>query len=325
MNQSGIKTAETAAEESQGPDEFDGLRDHCRAVMDRDELNNAQLARQLGIATATFSAWYNGTYTGRNDRVAADVERGLDSMESRAQTAAALPPDVAFQWTPTAKKIMTILQFGQAAPDIVVIAAGAGVGKTTTVDHYAKTNANVWKVTAQPCTATVYPMLGLIAEVMDLNEKVQTRFSRAIEKFVKGKNGLLIVDEAQHLDTKALDQLRSIHDASGVGLALVGNEKIYGKLGRQAEFAQLFSRIGMTLTQVRPRAADVDALIDAWDIKKADEKKALKIIARKPGALRGMTKTLRLATMIAGGPDGRALDHIKKAFEQLTPEEVAGS
>lgn len=32
--------------------------------------------------------------------------------------------------------------------------------------------------------------------------------------------GLLVVDEAQHLTTKALEGLRSLHDATGTGLAL---------------------------------------------------------------------------------------------------------
>lgn len=318
-------TAVQAAVEAHRTDEFEALRERCRDLMARESLSQAALGRQLGVAEQTFSAWVNDKYNGRNDVVADKVRIGLSSLEARARASSTLPPDIAFQDTPTARKILTLLQFAQSAPDIVVVAAGAGVGKTATADHYARTNANVWKVTAQPCTATVYPMLGKIAAVMKLEEKVQTKLPDAIEKFVAGKDGLLIVDEAQHLDSRALDQLRSLPDAVDVGLALIGNERVYGRLeggGRRAEFAQLFSRVGMTLTQARPRTDDVNALIDAWGIGIPEEKKLLRHIASKPGALRGMTKTLRLATMMAGGAEGRTIDHIRAAYTRLSPQTV---
>ena len=72
---------------------------------------------------------------------------------------------------------------------------------------------------------------------------------------VNGVRGLLIVDEAQHLSLRALETLRALHDATGAGLALMGNAVVYARLTggrRAAEFAQLFSRVGkrVRLTQV---------------------------------------------------------------------------
>ena len=42
---------------------------------------------------------------------------------------------------------------------------------------------------------------------------------------LRGREGLLIIDEAQHLLLPALESLRSIHDATACGLVLMGNEK----------------------------------------------------------------------------------------------------
>lgn len=65
--------------------------------------------------------------------------------------------------------------------------------------------------------------------------------SRATSSRLKGTQGLLIVDEAQHLSAGAIDQLRAVHDRAEVGLALLGNEEVWSRIdggGRKAQ-AQL--------------------------------------------------------------------------------------
>lgn len=58
---------------------------------------------------------------------------------------------------------------------------------------------------------------------------------------------MIIIDEAQHLTVRALNHLRCISDESGVGICLIGNDDVYRKMkgSGKADFAQLFSRIGM--------------------------------------------------------------------------------
>lgn len=58
---------------------------------------------------------------------------------------------------------------------------------------------------------------------------------------------MIIIDEAQHLTKKTLEIVRSINDSTETAIVLIGNDLIYNKmLGKaQAEFAQLFSRVGM--------------------------------------------------------------------------------
>ena len=321
-----MNTIET--EDRFSPEYQDELRASVRAEQDRRSASQADIAKLVGESYSTFSAWLNNTYKGNNGKVAANVERWLESAKERETMAAALPGKIGFQPTPTAEHMLSVCQFAQTAPDVVVIAGGAGVGKTTAFQHYQKTSSNVWLITMEPSTATMVKMMREIAYLMGVQERADAGLSRAIGRKVRGTGGLMIVDEAQHLCTEALDQLRVFNDRDGIGIGIVigGNETVYARLegdGRKPAFAQLFSRLGMRHTQPKPRDKDISTLIAAWGISETRQTKLLTTIARKPGALRLMTKTLQLATMLAAGTGGeRGYEHIRAAYERLTAEQM---
>lgn len=303
-------------------EEQNEIREQVREIMATEGLTQAEIARQADIKYGTFTGWLGGSYQGNNDKIAGEVQIWLISREEKKKTVARLAVAPDFQETETAKRITSILRFAQTAPDLVVVAGGAGIGKTTTLHHYAAHNPNVWIATMDPSTASIHSMSVELAEVLSVSEKSPARIPRALSKRVEGTGGLLIIDEAQHLDSKSMDQLRSIHDRARIGVALVGNETIYSRLegeGRKPQFAQLFSRIGMRMTQARPIGSDICSLINAWGVVDKEEIKFLKAIARKPGALRGMSKTLSLATTLANGEGvERTLVHLRAAWEMLS-------
>lgn len=307
------------------PLDQDTLREKCRILKDEGLSFTAQ-AKECGIAYGSFTNWLGGTYGGPTDKIAEKVSNWLDARTERAAAVSALPTAPSYVATPTSTAIMTLFTFAQSSPDIVVVAAGAGVGKTTTAQEYKRTRPNVYVITMRPTTSGTHTMLAEIAEVMAIEERSANKLSRAIGRKVQGSNALLIIDEAQHLQSSALDELRSLYDAWGVGIALVGNQTVYTRLegqGRQSSLAQLFSRVGMRLTQAKPRTEDVATLVAAWGIRDPKMLKTLQSIASKPGALRGVTKTLRLATMVASGDgqDGAATAltdaHLRGSWKQL--------
>ena len=109
-------------------------------------------------------------------------------------------------------------------------------------------------------------------------------------------------------------------------MAFLGNETVYSRLTggqRQAHFAQLFSRVGCRLRLVKPQKEDVGELLDAWNVQGRARDLCGKI-AGQPGALRGLTKTLRLASMMAAGEGASALDVeiIKAAWLDLGGDAV---
>mgnify|MGYP005667062329 CR=1 FL=1 len=216
------------------------------------------------------------------------------------------------------------LTYAQMANDLVVIYGGAGLGKTKTIARYKSQNPNTWVIEATPTTATMGGILRAIAKatgtgaVSGQNDALES----AIKERIKDTNGLLIIDEAQFLNERGLECARRICELANVGLALVGNETVYGQLtgrNRAAEFAQLFSRIGKRCRLTRPAAHDVDAMANAWRIENRQSQKMLQDIAAKPGALRMVNKVLRMAAIIA---QGAAIEHqhIQYAWRDLGGE-----
>ena len=307
------------------PDQMDALRARVRG-MRSDALPFATMAREAGIAPATFNLWLNGTYTGNNERVAEQVTRWLENRGAAQLVRSGLPAEPAVVVTPTMRRIINLLSYAQSAPTMAVVSGGAGIGKTSAIEHYAQTNPNVWVIVGQPACKSPNVMLADLAEVVGVAEKSSDRRSSAILRRLRGTSGLLILDEAHHYPTLVLEQVRHIFDQAKIGVAMLGNAGIYGRLegeGRSEKHAPLFRRIGMKLTLPRTTQPDVSALLDAWGVDGAVERKLLGTVAAQPGALGGMAGVLRMAHMLAAGSTVTAL-HIREAHMRLREVPIAG-
>jgi len=300
------------------------LVERVRATLKAEGISQAAACREIGVSSAVLSQWLSGAYRGDVPGTESKVETWLKSREARAEAASVLPARPAWFPAPTARKILSTLQYAQMMGDLAVIHGGAGLGKTATAAHYRATNPRVWIATMAPSTKGVVSCLEEVADAVGLRDAGggARKLARLVRKQIAGTRGLLIVDEAQHLSMEALEELRTIQDATGIGLALVGNEIVYSRLtggNRGAAFSQLFSRIGLPLALGRPTTADVRALAQAWEVEGRDELAFLEGVAAKPGALRMTTKVLVLATVVAGGkPLG--VKHLEQAWRNLGRE-----
>ena len=311
-------------QQQQQPENTRDLRAEIGALMRADKkLTQAEIARQSGVNQGIISAWLAGTYSGNNDAAETKLTRWVDAYKERQVSARLLPEAPTWVATPSGKRISSALSYAQIAADIAVIYGGAGLGKSTAIFEYQRAYPNVFIATMTPATTGVVPCLEEIAEALGIRDPSggARKIQRDIIARLRGSQGLLIIDEAQHLTVQALDAVRSLHDVTGVGLALVGNEAVYARMtggNRAAYLDRLYSRIGKRVRLTKPTAKDIDALIVAWGIKSKESQKALHEIAAKPGALRGLTKVLRLASMVS---DGRiTAEDIKKAWRDLGGE-----
>ncbi len=301
--------------------EAGALREKVVAVIEGG-MSQTELARIAGTSASTVGRWMADKYEGDNAEVARKLQAALDTIAERQAANDALPEAPGYISTPTAERIIDTLSYGHIAGDIVVVYGGAGVGKTEAIRAYRRRSPNVWVSTATPADGSVVPALENVAEALGIPlASGAARMHRAIVKKMTGTYGLLIIDEAQNLDTKALDQMRSIHDATGCGLALVGNEQVFSTMtggNRAAYLDRLYSRVGQRLRLGKATQEDTDAVIDAWGIKVKDCRKKLQEIATTPGGLRSLSKTIRLASMYAAG-DKRPVScaDIKAAWKRL--------
>jgi DNA transposition AAA+ family ATPase len=279
------------------------------------------LGRETGIAHQTLQLWATGKYAGRIDRVSADVARFFEAQEARQSMAAHAITEPGFVMTPTAEAFQAEMRKAQWLPTIVTLVGNPGIGKTRAAEDYAERNPNVTMVTCLAGHPSGRWLLEELARTLRLTERGGSqRLASVLIDRLRGRNALLIVDEANHLASPTLDLLRGIHDAARCGIALVGNARVVSRLegARDAEFAQLFRRIGGRLNRTKPTKADVERILSAWGVEDEAAAGLLRATAARPGALGSMTMTLRMAHMLAatkGEPLGAA--HIVAADAQL--------
>lgn len=284
-------------------------------------LTQAQVAREAGVSATSLSQVLKGAYPADPSQLLEKLAAWLAARRERA--AASLPQDVGFVETATVKRIEAALAYAQMAADVAVIYGAAGVGKTLAATRYTATRPSVWLATMTPGHAGVTAALEEVAMAVGLRDVPQSpaRIHREVVVRVRGTGGVIVVDEAQHLGVAALDALRSIHDAAGVGLALIGNELVYGRMtggSRAAYLDRLFSRIGKRLRIAAASREDIEAVAAAYGA--SGSWREVREIAGRAGfgALRALAKTLRLARMMAqASGETLAEAHVAAARREL--------
>lgn len=283
-------------------------------------LSKSEVSRRSEVPQGTLSPWYDGKYTGDVARVTARVAKWLDALAETEQLQAALPAAPDWVETPTARRVHEALLYAQAMPSMAVITLGPGCGKTWTAERYVATRPSAHLVTMRPTTRTVHGMLQAIAQSLDVVERNPARLDAAIGDRLRrnGRHTLLIVDEAQNLSDQAVNQLRFFLDLYGCGIALLGNEELYTRLGGEKAvpaYAQIHRRVGMRVKQLQARPEDISALVEAWQLEDETAKRLARQIGTKPGALSQITQTLMLAGQIAAGSGRRiAAEDIRAAW-----------
>jgi len=295
------------------------------AIISETVTPQGKVAKEAGLSPAALNQWLQSKYKGDNSEVESKLLKWLAARERRAVAGETMPTTAGYIATPAGERIKGVLSYTQAAADLSVIYGGAGVGKTRAIKNYAASAPNVWVATMRPDTAGVASCLEEIGEAVGLKMTSRAaRQSRDLSRRMEGTGGLLVIDEAQHLNIAAIEAIRSIYDIAEIGLVLCGNESVYARLtggSRAATFAQLFSRIGKRLRLSQPSKADVTALADAYGVTGKEERQALIEISQRPGALRAVVKTLNFAAVMAtGNQDVVNYQYIAAAWKELGGE-----
>jgi DNA transposition AAA+ family ATPase len=288
-------------------------------------IPQTRLAREAGVSAPVISGWINGKYKGNNDTVKDKLTAWIATHAQRATVSDAVAPERA-SWveTPTAKDIERALVLARSLPSIAVVYGAPGVGKTSTLKRHARTAPNVWVVTASPAVGSMAAILKLIGIAVNARGGYRNYdLARDITTRITGTRGLLVIDEFQHLSLPALEQVRAIHGAAEIGIALVGNEAGYAHMTggtRRLDHAQLFSRCSPVVRLFSPKEDDVNAVLDSWQVTAKAAKDFALQVASGAGGLRVLVKMLEQAALFS--PDAAAPD---MAAMQAAFAEVGGA
>lgn len=319
LSQTIAQSAPLSAEDQYITEQLDWLKDYRAQT----SASFSELATWTGIPHGTLSNLLGAKgYAGDRKRYADKIAAYRQTVTAQADVALDLPEKPGYFETPTSLAITQYLQWAQRGR-LVLIVTGAGLGKTQTAKRFVDTNHASFMATMTASTSGIMPMQQRVLRALGEKQPVGSPagLSEMIcDKVRERKHATIIIDEAQHLSIKALEEIRSWHDDTGVGIALMGNERvqqsIYG-IARAADFAQIFSRIGLKLTRPRAVDGDAEALAAAWGITDKAMVAFVAEMASKPGALRGATFAIEVAHMLAVAQGTKVnLQHLKTAWGQ---------
>ncbi len=209
--------------------------------MEHTGKTQTDVAKEMGISGPQLSGFLSGTYKTPH-RTIPRVEQFFKINEKKEVA----PKEPGFQRTTVSGIVLDLIEHCHIQGKVGVAYGDAGIGKTMAIREYVRLNPDsTVYMTISPCFATVNGAMELLAKEMRIREKMARQiYSEAVQR-LKGSSKVVIVDEAQHLTLKAIDQLRHLAEDSGVGMTFVGNEEIYLKMrGRQEKaYSQLYSRI----------------------------------------------------------------------------------
>lgn len=291
-----------------------------KALLEQSIVTQAQIAKEVGVSPSTINQLLNGNYKADPAPMLQKLANWLTARDQRADA----PRDPGFVMTETAKQIIADMNYALATESIVIIHGISGVGKTTALREFQRQNNNVWVITTSPSRSTMTECMYELAMELGMENAPRLRgpLARALRRRLLNTKGLIVVDEADHLDRPTLEELRILVEEVGIGMVLVGNSRVYTQLTggqRSEDFARLYSRVAKKRALTKAKKADVMAVASAWNIEGDAERSLLVQISERPGALRLVSKNLKLAVTVSGG-EPLTEQVLRYAFNELEGE-----
>ena len=254
------------------------------------KVSQNQVAKEMGISPGAISLYKNGTYNG-NITILEKKIQGFLGREGRRVSNITIP----IAETTTIENIRVAVEMAHDYRDITVIVGEAGCGKTTAIRRYEAENPGAAIVIYVLQEITISKLLALIADAIGVYGKGGTK-TMLIDRIVaelKGRDMVLIIDQADYLPDRALELLRCITvDMAEVGLVLVGMPRLEMQLRNlRNDHEQLLSRVGTFLKVERLRAGDAEKIIrGVWESASDEVIKGITKLAS--GSMRTLAKLI---------------------------------
>lgn len=291
----------------------EGLSNHIAAT----QMTQQQIARDLMLSPTLLSLFLSGTYQGNNEEVAEKIMKYLNG-NSQAQSIEA--PKFCAELR-NAKQVLFAASYAHHNHDIAIVYGGAGAGKTTALRHYRENNTGVIFVTANASSRTAKAAFNLIFQAIGKRQTgSEFQMMQTLVAFFKDRNALIIFDEADHLNVRALQAIRNLNDEAGVGILFSGNDiiklQMYGRGSMQ--YDQLRTRVGVS--KKVENNYTMDEMKALFPDLSADCVKHLRKIACNESLRTAVKRYCFAAQCAARSGEAFSLSHLKVVDELMSEE-----
>jgi len=225
-----------------------------KEMVDDGSISQGQISRETGVNRTIVSLILNGKYTGDVESRQNQLIQWLRDREQR----------MTLEKTSAFVAINTVLRMAHEKNRFALIMANAGCGKTETSRYYAQTNENVAYYEANG-TENSHSLLFNIGKAVganvsmlrgSLNDKLNVIIDR-----LRVQHMMIIIDQADELNFKPIDIIRTIWDSKYCGLAILGLPILEDILtrgkSRKENYDYIYSRISLKRRIGRPTVDDV--------------------------------------------------------------------
>lgn len=291
-------------------------------------LSWKEMGKRTNVAESTLAAFGGERgYAGRELPIADAVLRFREKLAKAASVYVDAPEIPGFFDTQGSTELINLLLWAQRGK-MVYAALNSGLGKSMAARRFAELYPNVKYIVFPPSSGSQGPMQQRVLAALGVKNAKGTPSSLSAlicERIAAMHQPVLIFDEAQHLTGPALEEIRSWHDDTGAGVALLGDHRLAQLIENgtgKNDLPQLRSRLRKMPARMLPYRQDVDATARAWNITDARVIAELGRIAQKPGTLRLLTQVLEGAAMLAAAA-GEVLDlgHVQQAASDAARQE----
>lgn len=180
------------------------------------------LAKLTRMNASTLNQILSGKYAASPSTWLAKLLDAIARQDARRDIG-----QVPFVETSMFQLVNSVCQRASAYRIVGLIIGYVGTGKTTSLKEYARRHTNTVLIESHPqiATGTVLELLTQTLEVAAARPTNDARFM-ALVKALKGTDTLLVVDEAENLNTATLNILRRLRDLAGIGVVLAGTEEL---------------------------------------------------------------------------------------------------
>lgn len=291
-------------------DQFETVKKFVRWLNEHEQTVTEAAAR-LGISVGTASPLLRGEYDHKVDRHVAEMA----GIMRRARQRALAPKVPEYRTTSVTERTIEMLTIAHVERRIVLVLGGTGVGKTTGCLRYAASEPAIYLECGE--NASPRPLIKDLAVKCGIEPKGHVRELRgAIIEVLRGSDKLLICDEIDPVGEKALQNIRLIHDAAHVGVALVGTSAYLEKLHycRSATVAQLIGRFAYVKYMDGCSPDDIRAIASQFDL----EDEAVDVLVDGCGGQARRAALALCAVQRLNGPKVTA-KIMRKALGELMP------